>query len=642
MKKKREFDFLKGRKLQISLLKMKVTALLLLVCVLQSMAGAYSQTTKYDISMTSGRLENVFKLIEQKGEYTFLYSIEDVDQISSVNVNVKQADLKEVLDICLANTKLTYEINGRLVIIRVKDENPENKMVVIKGVVKDKKGEPLPGVTIVGKGTTVGVATGINGEFSFTTVKQDSVVLLFSFVGMKTKEVKWQGEKMLNVVLEEDTKEVEEVVVTGYQTVKKSNMAGSVSTVKAEDLVLTGTQSLEQALQGKLAGVAIQNQSGLVGTRQKVRVRGTSTLLGSQDPVWVVDGIIQEDPLPFKATDLSMSNTNPDNIDMIRNFVGSAISWLNPSDIKDVTVLKDASATAIYGVKAANGVIVINTKRGEKGRMSINYSGSFSIGSKVTYDKMNLMNSKERVDVSREIYERGLVNGNVLQDVGYQEVLQQYLQDKISYDQFNASVKRLETVNTDWFDLLFENPFSYSNSISVSGGSDKTTYYASFGMSNNNGTAKGNDSKNYQGSVNVTTIFWDRLRFSAKVAGSVAKTKGFHGSVQPYSYASTTSRVISAFDDNGDLYYYKNANKFRYNILNELAGTGNENTSNSLNANISLNLDILRGLKYEMSIGYSYTSSHGQSWATERTYYITAKRGYRNGEGIQGIVYRER
>ena len=186
---------------------------------------------------------------------------------------------------------------------------------------------------------------------------------------------------------------------------------------------------------------------------------------------------------------------------MIRNFVGSAISWLNPSDIKDVTVLKDASATAIYGVKAANGVIVINTKRGEKGRMSINYSGSFSIGSKVTYDKMNLMNSKERVDVSREIYERGLVNGNVLQDVGYQEVLQQYLQDKISYDQFNASVKRLETVNTDWFDLLFENPFSYSNSISVSGGSDKTTYYASFGMSNNNGTAKGNDSKNYQGSV---------------------------------------------------------------------------------------------------------------------------------------------
>lgn len=187
MKKKREFDFLKGRKLQISLLKMKVTVLLLLVCVLQSMAGAYSQTAKYDISMTGGKLENVFKLIEQKGEYTFLYSIEDMDQISSVNVNVKQADLKEVLDICLANTKLTYEINGRLVIIRVKDENPKVKERVIKGVVKDRKGEPLPGVTVLVKGTAVGVATDIDGKFTMNATR-DTVNLLFSFIGMKTKD----------------------------------------------------------------------------------------------------------------------------------------------------------------------------------------------------------------------------------------------------------------------------------------------------------------------------------------------------------------------------------------------------------------------------------------------------------------------
>ena len=411
MKKKREFDFLKGRKLQISLLKMKVTVLLLLVCVLQSMAGAYSQTAKYDISMTGGKLENVFKLIEQKGEYTFLYSIEDVDQISSVNVNVKQADLKEVLDICLANTKLTYEINGRLVIIRVKDEKPKVKERVIKGVVKDRKGEPLPGVTVLVKGTAVGVATDIDGKFTMNATR-DTVNLLFSFIGMKTKEVVWKGQKDLVVVLEDDSREMEEVVVTGYQTVKKSNMAGSVSTVKGEDLVITGTESLEQMLQGKLPGVVITNQNGMVGTRQKVRVRGTSTLLGSQEPVWVVDGIIQEDPLPFKAEELTLFGHDPDNFDIIRNFVGSAISWLNPSDIKDVTVLKDASSTAIYGVKAANGVIVITTKKGETGRLSVGYSGNFSIGSKVTYDKLNLMNSKERVDVSREVYENGLVSAH--------------------------------------------------------------------------------------------------------------------------------------------------------------------------------------------------------------------------------------
>lgn len=139
--------------------------------------------------------------------------------------------------------------------------------------------------------------------------------------------------------------------------------------------------------------------------------------------------------------------------------------------------------------------------------MSISYSGNFSIGSKVTYDKLDLMNSKERVDVSREVYEMGLVSSRSLSKVGYEGLLQQYLQEKISYDEFNAGVKKLEVVNTDWFDILFENPFSYSNNISISGGSDKTTYYASFGITNNNGTAKGNDSKSYQGSVNVNTVF---------------------------------------------------------------------------------------------------------------------------------------
>ena len=630
MKKKRGLGFLGKRKLQLSLLKMKVTLLLLVVSALQSMADVYSQTAKYDISLSGGKLENVFKMIEQKGEFTFLYSIEDVDHVSSININVKQAGLKEVLDICLASTKLTYEINGRLVVIRVRDEKPEDKMMIIKGSVKDKKGEPLPGVTIIEKGTSVGVASGINGEFTFTTTKRDSVFLIFSFVGMKTKVILWKGQKELKVVMEEDAQEMDEVVVTGYQTVKKSNMAGSVSTVKAEDLILNGTQSLEQALQGKLPGVVITNQDGLVGTRQKVRVRGTSTLLGSQDPVWVVDGIIQQDPLPFKAEELTLFGKNQDNLDVIRNFVGSAISWLNPSDIKDITVLKDASATAIYGVKAANGVIVITTKKGEKGRLSINYTGNFSVGSKVTYDKLDLMNSKERIDVSKEIFEKGLVGKNSLEPIGFSGLLSQYLQEKISYDEFNAGVKKLEVVNTDWFDLLFENPFSHSHSLSVSGGSDKTTYYASFGMNMNNGTAKGNDSKSYSGSVSLNSMVTDQLQVSARVAGNVTTTNGFN-KVDPYSYASTTSRVISAYDDNGELSYYRNRNGYRYNVLNELSNTGNKNTTSTLSANMQVIWEMLKGLKMESTFNYSYTSSYGESFATEYSNYIANIRGYEFG-----------
>ena len=631
MKKKRESSFLGRRKMQITFLKMRVTVLLLLMSVLQSMAGAYSQTAKYDISVTGGKLESVFKMIEQKGEFTFLYSIEDVDHISAIDINVKQADLREVLDICLAKTKLTYEINGRLIVIRAKDEEPEDKMLVIKGSVKDKNGEPLPGVTIIEKGTSVGGASNVKGEFTFTTVRRDSVTLLFSFVGMKTEQVVWHGQKELNVVLEEDAREMDEVVVTGYQTVKKSNMAGSVSTISADELVLNGTQSLEQALQGKLPGLVITNQDGLVGTRQKVRVRGTSTLLGSQEPVWVVDGIIQQDPLPFKTEEFTLFGNNQDNIDVIRNFVGSAIAWLNPSDIQDITVLKDASATAIYGVKAANGVIVITTKKGQKGRLSLSYSGNFSVGSKVTYDKMNLMNSKERMDVSKEIFERGLVGSQALTPVGFEGLMQLYLQEKITYAQFNEGVKKLEVTNTDWFDLLFENPFSHKHNLSISGGSENTSYYASFGITKNNGTAKGNDSESYSGNVSLNTMLWDKLQINAGMAGNVSKTTGFN-KVSPYNYASTTSRVIAAYDDEGEYFYYTARNGGKYNVLNELENTGNENTTNSINANLQMTLEILKGLKFESTFGYSYSSSYGEAHATEYSNYIANIRGYEFGE----------
>jgi len=157
---------------------------------------------------------------------------------------------------------------------------------------------------------------------------------------------------------------------------RRSEMVGSANTVNRKDLFYDGTNTLEQMLQGKLPGVVVTNTDGLIGTRQKVRVRGTSTLLSNQEPVWVVDGIIQEDPIPFNAQALNDLNNN---FDMIRNYIGNGIAWLNPNDIEDVTVLKDAAATVLYGVKAANGVIVIKTKKGKQGRMSVNYSGGMAI-----------------------------------------------------------------------------------------------------------------------------------------------------------------------------------------------------------------------------------------------------------------------
>ena len=630
MKKNQETVFFGRRKWEKILFVMKLKLVLILISSFQLSAAVYSQNNRLTLKMEDVSLEQVIWEIQKQTDFVFMYGTRDIAKVDKLTVDMTDKTVNEILDQCLRNSGLIYEISGNAVIIKRADDD-KKEMVIIKGTVKDTKGEVLPGVTIIEKGTSVGVATGINGDFTFTTTKKDSITLVFSFVGMKTKSILRKGQKTMNVVLEDDAAEMDEVVVTGYQTVKKSNMAGSVSTISADDLILNGTQSLEQALQGKLPGVVITNQDGLVGTRQKVRVRGTSTLLGSQDPVWVVDGMVQQDPLPFKASELTLFGSSEDNMDVIRNFVGSAIAWLNPSDIKDVTVLKDASATAIYGVKAANGVIVITTKRGQTGKTSISYSGNFSIGSKVTYDRMNLMNSKERVDVSREIYERGLVSSQSLTPVGFEGLLGLYLQEKINYAQFNEGVKKLETVNTDWFDLLFENPFSHRHNVSISGGSNTTTYYASFGINKTNGTAKGNDSESYSGSISVNTKLWEKLQFDAKVSGNIAKTKGFN-KVSPYSYAATTSRVISAFDDDGDYFYYIARNGHKYNVLNELENSGNRNTTSAVKFTLQATWEILKGLKFESSFGYDYSSAFGDSYVTEYSNYIANIRGYEFGE----------
>lgn len=626
---------------------MKLTLLLVLGIVFTLSANVRAQDQMVTLKVSGSTFPKVIAELKRQTNLDFFYSMNEIDITRPISLDVKNERVDDVLHLLLGDA-FSWEYQNNMVVIKPvyakDDDNKKEKNIVLKGVVHDKKKQPIPGVTVLVKGTSVGVTTDVNGEFTLSLADTTKVSLMFSFIGMKTQVrpcSEYNPNKKWIITMEDEVQEMDEVVVTGYQSVKKSNMAGSVSTVKAEDLVLNGTQTLEQALQGKLPGVVVTNTSGLVGTRQKVRVRGTSTLLGSQEPVWVVDGIIQEDPLPFKAEELTLFGQDADNVDMIRNFVGSAIAWLNPADIKDVTVLKDASATAIYGVKAANGVIVITTKKGEKGRLSLGYSGNFSIGSKVTYDKMNLMNSKERVDVSREIFDRGLVSTRGLQPIGYQGVLKSYLEEKISYEEFNRQVKYLETVNTNWFDILFENPFSHSHNLSISGGSGQTTYYFSFGMNNQNGTAKGNDSKSYNGSLTLTTTFWEKLQLSGRISGSVSETNGFN-KVDPYTYASTTSRVIPCYDEEGDLLFYKDKNRYDYNVIHELNCTGNTNTTNSLNFSLSVNWEMVKGLRFESTFGYNYSSSHGETYATERSNYIATKRGYEFGAyGPEDVEYRK-
>ena len=627
----------KGRALKIPCRKMWETArlTLLMVCCLfvhvQAMANA--QKLVVSLKLDNALVADGFRQLKQQTNLDFFFSNEVVDVDRLVSLELKDVFLDEALK-CLLGQGYTYEFLEKMVVIRKEVQQvDEKKMITVKGRVFMADSTGVPGATVLLKGTTVGVITNMAGEFTIVIPEtKASPVLVFSFVGLKTREVRYTGKDMM-VLMTEASQAMDEVVVTGYQRIRKSDMVGSTNTVKREELFFDGTNSIEQMLQGKLPGMVVMNTSGLVGKRQKVRVRGTSTLLGNQEPVWVVDGIIQEDPLPFKSTELdALGNISQDNFDMVKDFVGNAISWLNPNDIEDITVLKDASATVMYGVKAANGVILIKTKRGQAGRMSVNYSGNVSVTPRLTYKKMNLMNSKERIDVSREVYARGLTGDRDLEDVGYEKVLKSYLAKKISYDQFNDEVKRLERVNTDWFDLLFQNSVSMNHSVSLSGGTDKFSYYGSMNATTNKGTSIGNESTTYSGAVGITARFGKNVDVSLRLNGSTSDTKGYF-QVDPYGYASKTSRVIPCFEENGDLFFYPEAgNKFNYNILHEMDMTGNKNTNRSMSLSASFRWDIIKGLTFESSFGLNTSNVTGESWADEKSNYITANyRGYEFG-----------
>ncbi|WP_245843709.1 SusC/RagA family TonB-linked outer membrane protein [Niastella vici] len=587
-------------------------------------------------------LESVLQSVKQQSGYVFFYNYRILEKSKPVTVQVTGVSLQEALDACFKNQPLTYSIEGRLVTVKMKEapaveeEKPAPK-TIISGIVRDSLGRPIPDITVTIKGKGKSVRTDKNGHFSIQADPGD--VLLFSSVSFTPKNIAITADNTELVVKLDariDKLDDVEVVPTGYQFLKRSQVVGSTNTIKASELNFNGINTLEQALQGKLPGVAITNESGQVGVRQKTRVRGTSTLFGNQDPIWVVDGIIQQDPLPFKASTLdAVGGVTKDNYDYVRDYVGNAISWLNPQDIEDITVLKDAAATAIYGIRAGNGVIVITTKKGRTGPATINYSVNTSISEKVTYDKLNLMNSKDRVAVSKEIFERGLISqNNYNTSIGYAGALNDYLFKRIDYDEFNRRVRAAETANTDWFNILFRAPISANHNLSISGGNSNTRYYASLGFSDVKGTAIGNNNKGYTGNLSINSRLTNKLNVGIRLSASQRKTDGFFR-VNPYGYASFTSRVIPAYDSAGNRYFYANTLNngpgYTFNILDELDNTASYNKTLMANANVEVNYNVFRDVTFQTLFSYSVTSTNGVSYATDKSNYIDSLRGFEYG-----------
>lgn len=440
---------------------------------------------------------------------------------------------------------------------------------------------------------------------------------------MKKAEVTWNGD-MVAVMLEDDANVLQDVVVTGYQVIDKRASTSAITSIKAEDILRPDAISIDQMLEGQVPDLMFMSNSGEAGAAPKIRIRGTSSIIGNREPLWVVDGIVVQDPVPISAEDLN----DPDYV----NRIGNAIAGLNPQDIERLDILKDASATALYGTKAANGVIVITTKRGREGKPQIRYNNTFTWKFRPRYsDKsVDVMNSKERIQLSRELWNDHYVYNTNSSMVGYEGLMMRLFNKEITQEQFDSELAYVETVNTDWFDLLTHDSFSQQHNASVSGGGERGVYYASLGFMDNDDVIKGTTNRRYNAMVNLDINFAPWLSASFGVTGNVNEREYNQESINPVDYAYSASRAIPAYNRDGSPYYYSKLQRYsyghNYNILNELANSYNKQKQSTVTLNANLRFRFTDWLSANAIFSYTTSSTDMHSYWGDRTWYAAELR----------------
>lgn len=507
---------------------------------------------------------------------------------------------------------------------------------MLTGKVLDDKGEPLLGarVTIrMNSGTESHTTTDIEGMFSFAATGNEERIYC-SYIGFEESQQYIRRGKLNYVFrLRQDASVLDEVVVTGYNTIDKRKLTSAITSITAADLDMKGALNVSQMLEGKVPGLMTLTTSATPGASPTMRMRGTSTFTGSREPLWVIDGIIYENPVPLSADDIN----SLDNI----NLIGNAITGLNPQDIARIDVLKDASATAIYGTRAANGVIVVTTKTGEAGKTHINYSFNGQFQRRPHYSDFSLMTSKERIDVSREIMERGLYFQTMPERYGYEGAMMDYWDKNITFDEFQQQVSQMEMNNTDWFGELYRNSFSQTHNVSLSGGTSSTKYYASLGYDKDAGSERGTDLQRFTARMNMTSHITNRLSIDLRMSGSYQDANYNNGMYSAFDEAYYTNRIFPARNSDGSYAYIQKLitedqtthKKVygKYNILNELDNSGQTVKNKSINLTGNLNWDIMKGLRYTTTVGLTTTSNFTESTVGERTFYCAQLRGYDYG-----------
>ena len=477
------------------------TFVFVLLGMLHVHANAYRQNRQQvTLSMKAVSLKDVLWAIERQTSFVFMYNEEDLDKIGKVDVDVQGDDIRTILNVCLRNTNLTYVLQDEVIVIKPEVQSQKVKEVRIKGTVKDEKGHLLPGVTVFIKGLQIGTVTDGDGRFTIAIPDMESIVLQFSFVGMLSKEVKYEGQEEIHVVLRETKEELEEVVVTGYANIRKESFTGNATTVTKDQLLKTNNKNVIAALQTFDPSFRIQtnNQWGSdPNAMPEMYIRGRSGIgVKELDPNYTTKGNLENNPnLPTFIMDGFEVNVQK-------------VYDMDPNRIESITILKDAAATAMYGSRAANGVVVITTVAPKPGEVTVTYS----LTGGVTFPDLsdfNLANAEEKLEIER-------LAGLYDPEEGATSISKQ--------DAYWRRYKNIaEGADTDWISKPLRNAVTHKHSLYIEGGNSDLRYALDASFNGDNGVMK----KSYRNRTGVGFSVDYRLK-NFQVKNYILEVQLFH------------------------------------------------------------------------------------------------------------------
>jgi TonB-dependent starch-binding outer membrane protein SusC len=579
---------------------MRLSVFFLLLFVAQVFATeTYSQQTRLTLRMRDAKVIDVLGKIEDESQFFFLFNQKLVDVERKVNVDVKNENVEKILAGLFENTNVSYLVKDRQIILTTADLNSVSEQTQqtksVTGKVKDSSGASLPGVSIVVKGTTTGTITDNNGNYSLAKVTENSI-LQFSFVGMKMQEIRVGNESKIDITLIEESIGIEEVVAVGYGTQKKSDISGSIVSVNREDMMKKAPMNILQGLQGAAAGVMVTAQDGAPDANAAIRIRGVATINGSAKPLYVVDGVQ----------------------------VGDNANFINPSDIESIEILKDASATAIYGSAGANGVIMISTKKGIVGATHVTFSADYGV--------QTLASTLDVGDVdqySANIRQARANDGGILAN------------------QIFASQYDGKRNNIDWQKEMTRVSLKQQYNLSASGGTEKTQSSFSLSYLNNDGIVINTNYNRLTARANVVSKVTNFLEVGSDLNFVHSESKGSNGSlgnngnlssIRDWAFTAPTMDYVDPVTNKivSPQVVYPNGTygvpmqgdlgSNDSNLGNNIYAEQMENTGKTKNNQVLLsayaNIKLYKGLTFKSIASYNFTAGNWYNfWGNKKRYF---------------------